>query len=398
MEYRAISLPYKPDIIGILTKSYLPERIALFTGNYNHIADGVSLTLNRLVAYLEEQDVEVLVFGPTVEDPPVNHNGTLIPVPSISAPGRPEYRVSLFFPNHARRKMLDFKPDLIHVATPDLLGLQALLLGQSSGIPVVSSFHTNFASYLKYYGYGLLEPLLWKYLRWYYSRCRALFVPTPSMKEELQQRQVKTDLRIWSRGVEVDLFHPDKRTRDWREAWGISEEDKVVLFVSRLVWEKNLEVVKKVFGQCNELENVKTVIAGDGPAREELKKMLPATIFTGSLYGEQLAEAYAGSDLFFFPSDTETFGNVTLEAMSSGLPVVAADAAGNRSLVTQNVNGFLANAKDTEVFFGHLSQLIREDEMRNSMAVKSRQIAESYNWPKVMDELMQHYSRVLMMR
>ncbi len=395
MEYRAISPPFKPDIIGILRKSYQPRRIALFTGNYNHIADGVSLTLNRLVAYLEEQGTEVLVFGPTVENPPVKHNGTLSAVPSISAPGRPEYRVSLFFPQHARRQLLDFKPDLVHIATPDILGLQALVVARNHKIPVVSSFHTNFASYLKYYGFGIAEPLLWSYLRWYYKRCEALFVPTPSMKEELESRGIKTRLEIWSRGVETDRFHPDKRNVAWRNRHGIGDQDKVILFVSRLVWEKNLEAVMEVFNRCNQIENTKTVVVGDGPARADMVKRLPDTIFTGSLRGDQLAEAYASCDVFFFPSDTETFGNVTLEAMSCGLPVVAANAAGNRSLINHGENGFIENVSNTDGFFHHLKNLISNDEKRRLMGASSRKIAESYNWPKVLNTLMDNYVSVL---
>lgn len=379
-----------------MIKSALPKRVALFTGNYNHIADGVSLTLNRLVAYLEKQGIEVLVFGPTVKHPPVQHNGTLIPVPSTSAPGRPEYRVSLFFPLHARQKLIDFNPDLVHIATPDILGLQAMWVAVNEGLPVVSSFHTNFASYLKYYGFGILEPLLWKYLIWYYRYCRALFVPTPSMKEELEQRGINTDLRIWSRGVEIDRFHPEKRSLRWREKWNISEQERAILFVSRLVWEKNLSAVIDVFSRLNHSgAKIKTVVIGDGPAMEEMRSKLPQTIFTGGLYGDALAEAYASCDLFMFPSDTETFGNVTLEAMASGLPVVAADAAGNKSLVKPGENGFLVDANDFDGFAKYINLIICDESLHYSMAVKSRKMAEQYDWPKVMEALLNNYRDLL---
>lgn len=371
------------------------RRIALFTGNYNHIADGVSLTLNRLVAYLESRGIEVLVFGPSVENPPVKHNGRLSPVPSISAPGRPEYRVSLFLPLHQRQELLDFEPDLIHIATPDILGLQALLIARSYQIPVVSSFHTNFASYLKYYGFGFLESLLWRYLGWFYSNCETLFVPTHSMQKQIEANRIKTDFRIWSRGVEINRFHPANRNMLWRRKHGISDDQTVILFVSRLVWEKNLRAVIEVFKKYQQAEQkVVTLIAGDGPAMQQLQKELPETVFIGQVQGDELTFAYASSDIFFFPSDTETFGNVTLEAMASGLPVVAANAGGNRSLVEHNVNGFLANSTDYPQFYKYISLLTEDSNLRNNMAVDSRKKAESFHWPVIFEKLIGDYEEV----
>ncbi len=372
------------------------RRIALFTGNYNHIADGVSLTLNRLVAYLESRGIEVLVFGPSVENPPVKHTGRLSPVPSVSAPGRPEYRVSLFLPLHQRQELLDFNPDLIHIATPDILGLQALVLAGRYRIPVVSSFHTNFASYLKYYGFGILEPLLWRYLGWFYSNCETLFVPTLSMQQQIEARQIQTEFRIWSRGVKIDRFHPAKRNTLWRQKHGIPDDQTVILFVSRLVWEKNLRAVIEVFKEYQKKEqNTATLIAGDGPALRQMQKELPDTVFTGQVQGEELAQAYASSDIFFFPSDTETFGNVTLEAMASGLPVVAADAGGNRSLVEHDRNGFLANSTDYYRFYNYVNLLARDSDLRNKMAAESRKKAESYHWPLIFEKLIGDYQDIV---
>ena len=372
-----------------------PARIALFTGNYNHIADGVSLTLNRLVGFLESQGVEVLVFGPTVENPPVKHHGKMMPVPSISAPGRPEYRVSLFMPLHLRQALLDFKPDLVHIATPDILGLQALHLARRHKIPVVSSFHTNFASYLKYYGFGLLEPILWSYLRWFYRNCKVLYVPTISMKTELESNRVSTDFQIWARGVEADKFHPEKRSTRWRDQHGIAKDETAILFLSRLVWEKNLEAVMEVFRDVgSEGSKVKTVVVGDGPALPAMKKAMPETIFTGALQNDQLQTAYASCDVFFFPSDTETFGNVTLEAMASGLPIVAAKAAGNRDLVHHSRNGFLVATTDFAGYAQQLNYLISDRELRKTMGVESRKIAENFDWPVVLNTLMKSYQNL----
>ncbi len=288
-------------------------RVAIFTGNYNHIADGVSLTLNRLVAYLEKRKIPVIVFGPTTENPAINHEGEFIHVPSLPMPGRPEYRVTVGFPEEAQRRLREFDPTLIHIATPDLLGFRAMRFAQANNIQIVASYHTHFTSYLKYYNMEMLEILGWKYLVWFYEQCKHIYVPAPSMADELYVKGIKNGLRIWSRGVDSDLFSLKKRDMEWRRFLGVDDDEVLVSFVSRLVWEKDLQTVvdtlKKVFD--NE-SNVSALIVGDGPARKELEYMMPKAHFTGFLTGEELARAYASSDIFFFPSDTETFGSVTL--------------------------------------------------------------------------------------
>jgi phosphatidylinositol alpha 1,6-mannosyltransferase len=167
-------------------------KLAIFTGNYNHIRDGVSLTLNRLVAFLERENVDTLVFGPTANPPAFQHTGTLVPVPSISMPGRPEYRITVAFPKNSRKKLEEFDPDIIHIATPDILGYKALRWAMVNNKPVVASYHTHFSSYLKYYKLSLFEPLSWKYLRWFYSKCNTVFVPSESMADILELNGVQS--------------------------------------------------------------------------------------------------------------------------------------------------------------------------------------------------------------
>ncbi|MDX1532383.1 MAG: glycosyltransferase family 1 protein, partial [Rhodothermales bacterium] len=298
----------------------LPLRVALFTGNYNHIADGVSLTLNRLVAFLLRQGVEVLVFGPTVADPPVEHAGDLVPIPSLPAPGRPEYRISVRFPQAAQDRLKRFDPHLVHIATPDYLGYRALRWAQQRDLPVVTSYHTHFASYLKYYGISALEGVLWEYLRWFYRQCEQVYVPSHAMAAVLRSHEITHGIRLWERGVETDRFHPGHRDPAWRCALGVEPDDVLVAFVGRLVWEKGLAVYADVIEALRaDGLPARSVVVGDGPARPDLEARLTGTVFTGHLSGADLARAYASSDVFLFPSDTETFGNVTLEAMSSGL-------------------------------------------------------------------------------
>jgi glycosyltransferase involved in cell wall biosynthesis len=371
-------------------------RLALFTGNYNHIRDGVSLTLNRLVEFLEEKGIEVLVFGPTVSEPDLDHNGTLIEVPSIPMPGRPEYRITTGFSKKSKERLESFNPDLVHIATPDPLGLRALHWSKKRGIPVVSSYHTHFPTYLKYYKLSLIEPAIWKILAWFYGQCRQVYVPSPSMAEILKSQGIDCNLKIWARGINMDLFNPERRDQEWRSDFGFDKRDVVVLFVSRLVWEKNLRLFAKVVNKLmGTHKQVKAMVVGDGPARKELQEMMPGAIFTGFLKGEELATAYASSDIFFFPSETETFGNVTLEAMACGLPAVVADATGSKSLVGHAKNGYIIPVERPNQFYKRIEKLAKDDRLREKMSSESIQLSKEYTWDSVNGKLLNHYYEVL---
>lgn len=374
----------------------VPLRIALFTGAYNHIADGVSLTLNRLVSYLERTGAEVLVFAPTVENPSVEHAGTLVPIPSISAPGRSEYRVALGLPRSARRKLAEFQPTLFHIATPDILGNQALRLARKWGVPAVASYHTHFSSYLKYYGFEELEGFLWKYLRRFYRQCEHVYVPSHSMAAVLRAHEITKGLRLWQRGVNTTLFNPERRSMAWRRTLDVHEDEVLITFVGRLVWEKGLGVYADVIESLLK-QGIphRSMVVGDGPARAELSERLPETIFTGHLASEALARAYASSDVFLFPSDTETFGNVTLEAMACGLPAVCADATGSSSLVRHGASGFLAPAGDADVFNDYVSRLATDAGLRFTMGENAVLLAQQYEWDTVLARIVGYYEEIL---
>lgn len=371
-------------------------RVAIFTGNYNHIRDGVSLTLNRLVDFLQRQGVEVLVFGPTISEPALNHNGTLVPVPSIKMPGRPEYRITTGFPADARKQLEAFKPDLVHLATPDILGIKALRWAEKNNVPLVSSYHTHFSSYLKYYKLSVFVPFLWRFLSWFYGKCKQVYVPSKSMAEILVEKNVTANLKIWERGINSQLFSPDKRDMEWRRSHGFDDDDIIITFVSRLVWEKNLRLFAKVVNRLKEkYANVKAMVVGEGPAREEMMDLLPNGVFTGFLTGEELATAYASSDIFFFPSDTETFGNVTLEAMASGLPAVVANATGSKSLVDHGENGFRAPVDKSDKFFTLIEKLIIDANLRQQMSKASLEKSKKYSWDSINGKLLGYYKEVL---
>ncbi len=372
-----------------------PLRIALFTGNYNHIEDGVSRTLGRLVGYLGDQGHEVLVVGPTI-DRPLDQPGRFVAVPSVAAPGRPEYRVSTGFPAEARRELEWFAPHLVHIATPDVLGHKALRWARRLGIPVVSTYHTHFASYLDYYRLGLAEGALWAVLRRFYNRCDEVYPPTPTMTEALRAHGVTVPISVWPRGIEADRFAPSFRSSDWRQAQGFEPDEVVVAFVSRLVKEKGLDVFAATVRSLRaEGVPVRALVVGDGPERQALARELPEAVFAGHLSGADLSTAYASSDVFLFPSETETFGNVTLEAMASGLAVVAADAAGTASLVDDGATGLLCPPRDRAAFLAATRRVASDSALRARLGRAAVAAARAYDWPEVLGRMEANYLRVV---
>mgnify|MGYP003110485407 CR=1 FL=1 len=373
-------------------------RVALFTGNYNHIKDGVSLTLNRWVKFLEDQGVPVLVFGPTIKEPALDHNGRLVSLPSIRMPvsGRGEYRVASGISQKAEQELENFAPTLIHIATPDLGGFRALRWAQKNGVQIVGSYHTHFTSYLKYYGLTPIEFIAWRYLSWFYNSLTQVYVPSRSMIEELEEHGFDPGMKIWARGVNTTLFSPEKRDLKWRRENGFDDDDIVVTFVSRLVWEKELATYRDAVQRvASRNKKVKPLVVGDGPAKAELQEQMPEAHYTGFLGGEDLAKAYASSDVFLFPSHTETFGNVTLEAMSSGLPCLVANATGSKSLVEDGVNGKLAIPENCTDFTKKLSLIVENKELRSKMGKASRKKALQYEWEAINGKLLEYYKEAL---
>ena len=392
MQYETDTTPRK----RIRPASPARRRIAFFTGAYNHIADGVSLTLNRLVSYLEAHDTEALIFAPTIADPPLEHAGVLAPVPSIPVPQRPEYRISLGLTPNARTLLRTFRPHLFHIATPDLLGYQALRFAGRKGIPAVASYHTHFSSYLKYYGFGKLEARSWRYLRRFYGQCRHVYAPSQSMADALRDQGVEKGLRLWPRGVDTHRFNPSRRDAAWRHAIGVRDDEPLVSFIGRVVREKGISTFAEVVRSLEE-QGVphRSMIVGDGPMLDELRRRLPRTLFAGRLENGQLARAYASSDVFLFPSDTETFGNVTLEAMASGIPAVCADATGSRTLVKHGETGWLVPAGDAAAFAQAVRRLIQDESERRRMGAAARDAARAYDWNAVMARMVRYYDEIL---
>jgi glycosyltransferase involved in cell wall biosynthesis len=367
-------------------------RVALVTGSYNYIRDGVALTLNRMVAFMESRGVEILVFTPVGPRPAFTHAGEVVPVPSMAAPGRGEYRAALGLPRGPRERLLAFRPDVLHIATPDLLGHAAQRLGFRMGWPVVASYHTRFETYLRYYGLAALDPLLSGLVRRFYDGCREIYAPSESMIDVLRADRVKAPIHLWPRGVETQRFLPAARSPAWRAARGIGPDDVVIAFVSRLVKEKRVAEVAQVLTRLRAAGiSHRALFVGDGPERAFLEREVPGALFEGFLSGDELATAYASSDIFLFPSDTETFGNVTLEAMASGLPTVCANATGSRSLVEAGVTGYLAEVGDADGLYGAVADLVADPERRRAMGAAARARSLRFSWDEAMGGLLARY-------
>ncbi len=371
-----------------------PLRIAIIASSYNYIRDGVALTLNRLVAYLEKQGVEVVVFAPVGKTPALEHAGTLVAVPSIAAPGRPEYRIAFGLTKANRARLKAFAPDVIHLAlAPDPLGYSVLKTASAMGIPMVASCHTRFETYLKHYPYSRwVEGLLKAYLKYAYGRCREVYVPSQSMVDALLADGMRDNFKLWPRGVDTDLFSPAQRRSNFRAHHAIAPDEFVVTFVSRLVREKELDTVVATLRRL-EARGIahRAVIVGDGPDRAQMERDLPTAIFTGFLKGKDLAEAYAAADVFLFPSETETFGNVTLEAMASGLPCVCADATGSRSLVVQGQTGFLVEPRNSDMFAMRLGEIAENAGLRARLSEAARARALTFSWDDCMGRILGYY-------
>lgn len=360
-------------------------RVALFSGNYNYVRDGANQSLNRLVAFLERHGVPVRVYSPTIDPPAFPPTGTLISVPSVPVPRRPEYRIALGLPAKIRRDVEAFAPTLIHLSAPDLLGWGALALAERLRIPAVASFHTRFETYLRYYGLGWLEPFVIARLRRFYGRCQAVLAPSESMAAEIHAQRLSENVRIWSRGVDRALYNPDRRDLGWRRGLGIDDAEPVVAFVGRLVLEKGLEAFASTLDALR-AQGVphRALVVGDGPERAWMQQRLPSAVFAGFQTGEALARAYASSDIFLNPSVTETFGNVTLEAMASGVPAVCADATGARSLVRHGTTGFLVPPREPDGFVAPVRQLLTEPALRADMAAASVAASADFTWDAIM--------------
>lgn len=374
-------------------------RIALFSGNYNYVRDGANQALNRLVGYLLRQGAKVRVYAPVVDNPAFPPTGDLVGLPSVSIPRRREYRIPTGLTAEVRRDLEAFAPNIVHISSPDVAAHRAVTWARSRGIATVASVHTRFETYLSYYHLQLFEPALRAALRRLYRRCDAILVPAESTAAVLRAQRMSRNIHIWTRGVDRDQFNPERRDLDWRRSLGIADHELAVVFLGRLVLEKGLEEFAAALDQLTERGVAHhALIIGEGPARDWFQERMPSGVFVGHQVGADLARALASGDVFLNPSVTEAFGNVTLEAMACGLPVVAAAATGATSLVQDGVTGILCEPGDTEAFAEALELYGRDPELRERHGKAGIAHAQTCDWDEINSVVLDVYRRVIARR
>ncbi len=371
-------------------------RISLVSETYFPQVNGVSRTLDRLVRYCSEQGDRVQLLIPSY-----NANSAQLPCQveknewhSIALPFYKEVVLPVVTVGMVESSLKSFCPDLVHIATEGPLGWAALRAAKRLKLPAVSSYHTNFPQYLQTYHARFLEPTSWRYLRWFHNSTLATFCPSPSSRDLLEDKGFH-NVGIWSRGVDNHRFNPGKRDLELRRALGIGPDDTVMTYTGRIANEKNLEMLVDAWRELSDHDGCHLLFVGDGPLRARLERMnLPRTIFTGYRYGEELAKIYASSDLFVFPSLSETFGNVVLEAMASGLPVVAYNVQGPKDIVRESHTGLLVNDITAEALASAIREMVNNRELLKQMGRQARAYAEGCTWEQIMGGMRNQYLKL----
>lgn len=362
--------------------------ITLITETYAPEINGVANTLSRLCDGLRLRGHRVEVIRPRQNDDEPRGNGDdLMLCRGWPIPGYPGLQWGQSSMHKLLRRWQRNRPDVLYIATEGPLGLSALRAARRLRIAIVSGFHTNFQQYTRQYGLGFITRLLTSYLRWFHNRSNATLVPSVSQKIELERRGFER-LALLSRGVDCQLFHPSRRSAFLRESWGLELGDTAVLHVGRLAPEKNLGVLKATFDSLATAypeKRLRLVIVGDGPVRATLQEQLPDAVFCGTQRGEALATHYASGDLFLFPSMTETFGNVVLEALASGLGVVAYDEAAAAQHIRHGHNGAVAMSGDEEGFIDAARWMLENDENLRRVRLNARQHASRQGWAGIIE-------------
>ncbi|MBK1648747.1 glycosyltransferase family 4 protein [Rhabdochromatium marinum] len=369
-------------------------RLIVVTETYPPEINGVANTMAQLVTGLERLGHQVMLVRPwqsgdrTASN--ANHSPTqLCRVPGLPIPGYRGLRFGLPVGGRLRARWRSWRPQAVYIATQGPLGHMALRTARQLGIPVLTGFHTQFHQYSRYYGLGLLMRPIIYLLRRFHNRADATLVPTRALQQELEQQGFR-NLRVFSRGVDTERFSPARRCREQRRAWGCDDNSLAVLYVGRLAAEKNIDLAFAAYAAIAATgRDCKFILVGDGPERERLARQHPDYIFAGAQVGLALATQYASADLFLFPSLTETFGNVVMEAMASGLPVLAFDYAAARQHIRSGSNGLVVPVNDAEAFIRHALVGAQNPLHLRQLGQAARASATAMSWDHVIQDLEQ---------
>jgi len=366
------------------------KRLALVTETFPPEVNGVAMTLNRLSNHLCQRGIELQLVHPkprATYDWGLKGNWESIHVYGFPIPGYPEAQIGMPSYGKLKRQWKAWQPDVVHVATEGLLGWSAVQAATALGIPLVTSFHTNFHEYTQHYHVPWMKSLVIRYLRGIHGKAKVNLVPDPDLIEELHRLGFRGG-EYFGRGVDTELFHPNRRSSGLRNSWGAEESTRVFLHVSRVAAEKSMPLVLDTYQKFrDEIDgSAKCVVVGDGPERKSLEKRYPDVIFTGMKFDKELAQYYASADLFCFASETETFGNVITEAMASGCPVVTYDYAAGRQHVVSGQNGITVPLGQADDFRQAMLELGNNRALCRSLGAAARSTAEGIPWERVIND------------
>ena len=365
-------------------------RLAIFSDTYPPQVNGVSRTLERLVAAVEARGGTALVV--TVDDPAAEDDARVERWPSVPFWAYPQLRMAAPQRNRALDLLARWRPTLVHSATEFGIGLSGLIAAREARLPFVSSYHTHFTAYLRHYKLTALDAIGWPFLRWFHNAGLRTFAPSEIVRRELEENGF-LNTRVWSRGVDRGRFDPSFRSNEWRARCGAGDDTVLVTYVGRLAPEKGIDVAMEGMRRVMERYGTRVAfaLAGDGPAEDRLRATAPpGTFFAGRLGGRDLSAFYASADVFVFPSITETFGNVVLEAMASGLALVAPDWGATTELATPD-RALQFPASDPAALADRVGRLIDDPALRRSLAAAALAEARTHTWDDVFDRLVREY-------
>lgn len=369
--------------------------IALVTETFPPEVNGVAMTNQRLVRGLLAKGHRITLIKPHRSDslPPENERQHIHEVFGIPIPNYAGLKLGLPYPGELEQLFEAVEPDLVHIATEGPLGFSALGASRRLGIPASSTFHTNFQDYCADYGAAFAARGMMAYLRWFHNACALTTVPDPSLIERLSKDGVER-LEMLGRGADTQLFDPAKRSAQLRAEWGANDDCPVAIYVGRAAAEKDIPLTLEAWSQAREhCPSLKMVVVGDGPVRKKLERQWPDVHFVGMRFDEDLARHYASADYFVFGSTSETFGNVVIEAMASGLAVLTYDYAAGRQFIEDGKNGFLATLGNREAFIRNAAHMVRDPSCCEKQRKAARRTAEDYPWQATTDrfaDLLQH--------
>ena len=365
-------------------------RIAVVTETWPPEVNGVAMTLAKLVQGLSHRNHDVLLIRPrqTKTESPLNDASLEeVLMRGMPIPRYPELKLGLPSKKTLVKTWTLRRPDVVHIATEGPLGWSALQAAKVLKLPVTSDFRTNFQSYSKHYGVGWLRKPIVAYLRKFHNATACTMVPTRELMRTLSENGF-ANLKVVSRGVDTKLFNISKRSTSLRASWGATENTTVLISVGRMAPEKNLDQVLKTYEALkNTGKAFKLVMVGDGPLKEQFQQRYPEIIFPGMLSQSNLAAYYASSDLFVFPSQTETFGNVTLEALASGIPVLAFDCAAARDWVQRGINGWLVAENNPDGFAAQAVSVVNNKDVLDQITHSTRQQVVHLDWDQIAEQV-----------